>query len=71
MKSNANDNLADRLYQDFCETEGGINHPVSDAWFECEKAFGDIKISSPIDNLFREAIRYAVDALNASNDDCY
>jgi hypothetical protein len=68
MKSNINDALVQELYAQFCEAEGGVNHPVLNAWRECEKTFGEIVTSgektATINDLFYETIRYVVDRLD-------
>lgn len=72
MKPGFNDDLADRLYLDFCEAEGGVNHPVLEAWCKCEETFGEIAFDKPtkcIDELFHQAIRYVIDTLQIKNDE--
>lgn len=61
MQQGINDALAERLYLDFCEAEGGINHPVLEAWCKCEEVYGEITTDSPINELFLQAIRYVID----------
>ena len=71
MKPGYNDELADRLYSDFCEAEGGVNHPVQEAWCECEDVFGEISYDKPtaaIAELFRQTICYVIDTLQISDD---
>ena len=71
MKPGFNDNLADRLYLDFCEAEGGVDHPVLEAWCKCEETFGEIAFDKPtqcIDELFHQTIKYVIDALQISDD---
>ena len=66
MKSGYNDRLAEELYLQFCEAEGGVNHPVLKAWSECEDTFGQVEFGAKtecIDKLFRETIRYVIDSL--------
>ena len=66
MKANINNDLVQKLYQNFCEAEGGVDHPVLEAWHKCEEEFGEIKFGEKtecIHNLFHETIRYVVDAL--------
>ena len=67
MKANLNNTLVEELYRDFCESEGGVNHPVQEAWCKCEEVFGEISYegkTASINNLFLETIRYVVDALH-------
>lgn len=71
MKPGFNDNLANRLYLDFCEAEGGVDHPVLEAWCKCEETFGEIAFDKPtqcIDELFHQTIKYVIDALQISDD---
>jgi hypothetical protein len=58
-----NDELVTRLYQDFCEAEGGVDHPVLEAWEKCQETYGDITTGNPIDRLFMETIRYVIDTI--------
>ena len=54
--------LAIEIYRSFTEAEGGLNnHPLQLAWDYCRELHGEIEVSSPIDCLFMEAIKYTLE----------
>jgi hypothetical protein len=53
--------IADEIYQDFCESEGGLdNHPFQDAWDAYEEKHGSILLGSEAADLVYQAMLYAV-----------
>lgn len=70
-RTGANDELADQLALDFYEAEGGVDHPVFQAWCKCAEVFGEISSDRPTDcinELFRQTIRYVIDSLGIKDD---
>lgn len=52
--------IADDIYEDFCNNEGFESEELSKVWDEVEDIHGYIETGTVLDRLVQEAIRFAI-----------